>query len=308
MTKQLSLFPDSPSNMANDLTDNALAEFESIFNPVDEMFAAVTRFRDNRSLIELLRFIARFPGYSAFNGLLLYTQNSSATSVATARSWKQKFGRQPKSDARPLAILAPMAPIIFVFDIQDTDGPAVPAALIRPRATAPQLLDKIYANTRHNSAVHGIAVRETTIAHDATGTASRITPALRKQYQDLNLQNDTSYLILIDKTQTMEDRYSLLVHELGHIFCSHLGIDRHAWWPEREDLTIDGEQIESDAVAYLVCERLGLGPVAAKHLSNYVEVNHDLPAFSLNAVLQSVGYLEDMGKSRWKEPRRRRRQ
>ncbi len=31
------------------------------------------------------------------------------------------------------------------------------------------------------------------------------------------------------------------------------------------------------------------------------------PVFSLNAVLQSVGYLEDMGKSRWKEPRRRRR-
>jgi hypothetical protein len=307
MTKQLSLFPDSPSNASNSLKDNRLAELETIFNPVDEMFAASTRFRDNRRLVELLRFIARFPSYSAFNGLLLYTQNASATCVATARSWKQKFGRRPKFDARPIAILAPMAPIIFVFDIQDTEGPAVPSTLLRPRAAAPQQLNKTYANTRQNCAVHGIAVRETTMDQGATGTACRITPALRKQYRDLDLQNDTSYLILIDGTLPLEDRYSLLVHELGHIFCSHLGIDRHAWWPEREDLSINGEQIESDAVAYLVCERLGLGIAAAKHLSNYVEMNHQLPAFSLNAVLQSVSYLEDMGKSRWKEPRRRRR-
>ncbi|CAB1058899.1 hypothetical protein D1BOALGB6SA_3657 [Olavius sp. associated proteobacterium Delta 1] len=307
MTKQLSLFPDSPINLPNNLKGENLADLENILNPVDEVFAASTRFRDNRYVMELLRFIARFPGYSAFNGLLLYTQNSSAIYVATARSWKQKFGRRPKSDAHPIVILAPMAPILFVFDIQDTEGPPPPSELLRPRATQPQLLEKIYTNTRHNCAVHGIAVYETTMDHDTTGIASRITPALRKKYQDLDLQNDTSYLILIDRTQPLEDRYSSLIHELGHIFCSHLGIDRHAWWPEREDLNVNGEEIESDAAAYLVCERLGLQASSAAHLSNYIEKNHELPVFSLNAVLQSVGYLEDMGKSPWKEPRRRRR-
>jgi len=308
MTKQLSLFPDSPLNLSNSLKAENLADFETTFNPVDEMFAASTRFRDNRNLIELLQFIARFPSYSAFNGVLLYTQNSSATFVATARSWKQKFGRRPNYDAQPIVILAPMAPILFVFDIQDTEGPALPSTLLRPRGTQPQLLNKIYTNTRLNCAVHGIAVHETTMGNGTTGAASRITPALRKQYQGLELQNDTSYLVLIDRTQPIEARYSSLVHELGHIFCSHLGIDRHAWWPEREDLNINGEEIESDATAYLVCERLGLGASSAKHLANYIEMNHELPVFSLNAVLQSVGYLEDMGKSRWKEPRRRRRQ
>ena len=308
MTKQLSLFPDSPLNLSSNLKDGSLADFETIFNPVDEMFAASTRFRDNRDLIELLQFVARFPGYSAFNGLLLYIQNSSATCVATARGWKQKFSRRPNFDAQPIVILAPMAPILFVFDILDTEGPAVPSTLLQPRKTQPQLLNKIYTNTRHNCAVHGIAVHETAMGNGTTGAASRITPALRKQYQDLELQNDTSYLILIDRTQSIEDRYSSLAHELGHIFCSHLGIDRHAWWPEREDLNINSEEIESDATAYLVCERLGLGASSAEHLSNYIESNHELPVFSLNAVLQSVGYLEDMGKSRWKEPRRRRRQ
>lgn len=307
MTKQLSLFPDSPLNPSNILKDEKLADLENIFNPVDEMFAASTRFRDNRYVMELLRFIARFPGYSAFNGLLLYTQNSSVTYVATARRWKQKFGRQPRSDARPIVILAPMAPILFVFDIQDTEGTPLPSTLLRPRGTQPQLLGKIYTNTRHNCTVHGIAVNETTMDHGTTGTASRITPALRKEYQDLDLQKDTSYLILIDRTQPLEDRYSSLTHELAHIFCSHLGIDRHAWWPEREDLNVNGEEIESDAAAYLVCKRLGLQASSAEHLSNYIEKNHELPVFSLNAVLQSVSYIEKMGKSRWKEPRRRRR-
>jgi len=307
MTKQLSLFPDGPLNLSKTLKGEKLTDFEALFNPVDEVFAASTRFRDNRYVMELLRFIARFPGYSAFNGLLLYTQNSSATYVATARGWQQKFDRRPKFDAHPILILAPMAPILFVFDIQDTEGSPVPSRLLEPRGIQPQLLNKIYTNTRHNCTVHGIAVHETTMDHGTAGMASRITPALRKQYQALDLQKDTSYLILIDRTHSLEDRYSSLIHELGHIFCSHLGIDRHAWWPEREDLNIHGEEIESDATAYLICARLGLQVSSAKHLSNYIETNPALPVFSLNAVLQSVGYLEDMGKSRWKEPRRRRR-
>jgi hypothetical protein len=307
MTRQLSLFPDSPLNISKNLKDEKLTDFETIFNPVDEVFAASTRFRDNRYVMELLHFIARFPGYSAFNGLLLYTQNSSATYIATARGWQQKFDRRPKFDAHPILILAPMAPILFVFDVQDTEGSPVPSTLLEPRGIQPRLLNKIYTNTRHNCTVHGIAVHETTVDHGTAGTVSRITPALRKQYQALDLPKDTSYLILIDRTHPLEDRYSSLVHELGHIFCSHLGIDRRAWWPEREDLNIQREEIESDAAAYLVCERLGLQASSAKHLSNYIETNHALPVFSLNAVLQSVGYLEDMGKSRWKEPRRRRR-
>ena len=307
MTRQLSLFPDSPLNLSNNLTDDKFADLETILNPVDEVFSASKRFRDNRNVIDLLRFIARFPGYSAFNGLLLYTQNSSATYVATARSWKQKFGRQPKLDARPIIILAPMAPIIFLFDIQDTEGPPVPHTHLEPRATHNQPLGKIYTNTQHNCVVHGISVYETMLDKGSTDNACRITPALRKQYPDLALQKDTSYLILIDKSLTLEEKYSSLVLELGHIFCGHLGIDRHAWWTEREGLNISGEEMEADASGYLVCERLGLHACSAKHIGRYIEKNYKLPVFSLNAVLQSVGYIEEMGKSRWKAPRKRRR-
>jgi hypothetical protein len=257
--------------------------------------------------MELLNFMVRFPNYSAFNGFLLYIQDSSVTYVATARTWAKKFRRQLVQNARPLVILAPMAPIRFVFDIRDTEGSPIPSDLLKSVEIGNQLSGKIYSNTQRNCSLQGIAVYEMTLSRDPKGTTDRITPALRKQYKDLNIQKDTSYLIHLNKTHSLEEKYSSLAHELGHIFCGHLGIDRYAWWPERENLNISGEEIEAGCVAYLVCKRKGLRACSEKYLSNYIGANQEIPAFSLNAVLQAVNYVEEMGKHRWKEPRKRRR-
>jgi len=307
MTEQLSLFPNSSLDTLNCLQDKKFADFEVALNPVDEVFTASTRLRNSRNFMELLNFIVRFPNYSAFNGLLLYIQDSSATYVATARTWAKKFRRQLVQNARPLVILAPMAPIRFVFDIRDTEGSPIPSDLLKSVEIGNQLSGKVYANTQRNCSLQGIAVCKTTLSRDPKGTTDRITPALRKQYKDLNIQKDTSYLIHLNKTHSLEEKYSSLAHELGHIFCGHLGIDRYAWWPERENLNISGEEIEAGCVAYLVCKRKGLRACSEKYLSNYIGANQEIPAFSLNAVLQAVNYVEEMGKHRWKEPRKRRR-
>ena len=120
-------------------------------------------------------------------------------------------------------------------------------------------------------------------------------------------QKDTSYLIHLNKSHSLEEKYSSLAHELGHIFCGHLGIDRYAWWAEREDLNISGEEIEAGCVAYLVCRRKGLRACSEKYLSSFVGVSQNIPEFSINAVFQAVSFVEEMGKHRWKEPRKRRR-
>jgi hypothetical protein len=307
MTKQLSLFPAGPENPAGSLLDDKIAALATALNPVDEIFASTARYQNIRILTELLTFIARFPNYSPFNGLLLYIQNPEATYVATARNWLQKFRRQPKFDARPLFILAPKGPILFVFDIHDTEGEPAAPALQQPPAAGQRTPAKIYANTLHNCALHGIAVYETSAEKAAAGPASRITPALRKEFNDFSLEKDTSYLVLINKSQSLEDKYSSLVHELGHIFCGHLGIDRHAWWPERENSNLNGEDLEADAVAYLVCRRLGWQAQPAKLLTRLLEKNHPLPVFSLNALLQAATYAEELGSFRWKAPRKRHR-
>jgi len=273
---------------------------------VDEVFAAIERFRSSRDFMELIQFIARFPNYSSFNGWLIYLQNPLATYVATARTWAQKYNRQPRRDAKPLVILAPMAPILFLFDIQDTEGAPVSSKLLRSRQVDDQQLGKFYTATFHNAAIHGISVYETALNTNEIDAVSRITPALRKKYQELKLPKDTSYLILIDKALPLRGRYASLAHALGHIFCSHLGIDRHAWWPERGDLNITGEEIEADSVAYLVCRRSGLRADSENYLLQFSETQQEIPPFSMNAVIQATSYIEDMGKHRWKAPKKRR--
>ena len=306
MTEQLSLFPNSTLNLLDTLQDENIAELEGALNPVDEVFASLARFRSSHDFIELLQFIARFPNYSSFNGWLIYLQNPLATYVATARTWAQKYNRQPRRDAKPLVILAPMAPILFLFDIQDTEGAPVSSKLLRSRQVDDQQLGKFYTATFHNAAIHGISVYETALNTNEIDAVSRITPALRKKYQELKLPKDTSYLILIDKALPLRGRYASLAHALGHIFCSHLGIDRHAWWPERGDLNITGEEIEADSVAYLVCRRSGLRADSENYLLQFSETQQEIPPFSMNAVIQATSYIEDMGKHRWKAPKKRR--
>ena len=155
-------------------------------------------------------------------------------------------------------------------------------------------------------AVLGIAVCETALGNDEIDSVNRITPALRKKYKALNLPKDTSYLIFIDENLPPEGKYACLVHELGHILCSHLGIDRHAWWPERQDLNIRGEEIEAAAVAYLVCQRSGLKASAEDYLLRFSQPHQEIPPFSMSAVTQAAGYIEDMGRHRWKAPKKRR--
>jgi hypothetical protein len=304
MSKQLNLFPDNTLNISKSLQDMKLPDSETLFNPIDEMLAATARFRNRSDFLKLLHFIARFPNYSAFNCFLLYVQNPSATYVATARTWAQKFKRQPKQNARPLIILAPMAPILFLFDIQDTEGSPVPSSLLKPSEIRGQVLGRIYGNTLHNCTIQGISVHETHLHADSPDTAGRITPALRKKYNALNLRKDASYLILLGNAQSLEDKYSSLVYELGHIFCGHLGIDRHAWWPERKDLDIMKETLEAESVAFLVCRRIGLAEGSEKYLTKIMEKSQEKSFLSLNAVLQAVNYAEKTGKGPWQRPKK----
>jgi hypothetical protein len=305
MTQQLDLFPDRSEGPENFRDADLVMDEDLEWNAVDELCRASKRFRHSQAYMELLQFISRFPHYSPFNCFLLYIQNPSLSYVATAKTWLRKFKRQPMFDARPLVILAPMGPIRFVFDINETEGHPVPAAMLQPVKPKSAQLNKIFENTVINGAVQSIRVVETHLDQAAGDTATRITPAVRKKYKDLVLQKDAHYLIFLDESGSLEDKYAALVYELGHILCGHLGIDSNAWWSERRGLNVSGEGIEAESVAFLSCQRMGLELNAKNYLANYTAQAQQLPAFSINAVLQAVSYIERMGKSRWTQAQKR---
>ncbi len=299
MSHQLSLFPSHELPETKDfMSDGELCA-------LDEMFAASQSLRDPLQYRDLLQFIARFPQYSPFNALLLYLQNPRLTFIATAGNWLKRFGRHPKKSARPLIILAPMSPIRFVYDIEDTEGKAFPAALMKPETATDAQVTDMFEKTVHNCAIQGISVRELAVVQQSTQSAIQLTDDIRRRYPSLDLDAKMSYLILLDADHAVADKYAALVYEIGRIFCGHQGRDQNAWWHDRQRSSATVKAIETHSAAYLVCQRSGLFKHAAKHLNQMSSADSFIPPIGFNAVLQSAHHIEKMGKSLWKKLQKR---
>lgn len=298
MTQQMSLFP------AQEPPDEKQYPGDGERGALDEMFAVSPTLRDPQRYRELLQFIARFPQYSPFNALLLYLQNPRLSHVATAGSWYKRHGRRLKKSARPLIILAPMSPVRFVYDIDDTDGGPVPAAALKTPASSDAETVELLEKTVHNCAVHGIAVRELAVDRRQPQGAIQLAEDNRLYGQSPDSDAAMRYLVLLDREHAPQDRYAALVHESGRILCGHRGCDQNAWWQDRQQAPAQVKTIEADSVAYLVCQRKRFVHSAETFLGGMVSSGPPLPAIGLSAVLQAVHYIEKMGRSRWKTPRK----
>ena len=296
MSKQLSLFHTLDQHVPDLGEDVAHIVLETDASALDELFRMNRGWRGSREYFELLDFVARFPAYSPLNGFLIFLQNPEATFVATGRAWLNKYNRRLKPEARPIVILAPMSPVLFVFDIRDTEGSTLSPGALQPTTTTDRLPPKIYENTLLGCSMQHIAVRETANWNTTAERALRITPAIRKKYAHLSLAAGLRYAILLGADLTLEEKYAALVAELGHLFCGHLGIDSDSWWADRKELDLERIDIEAASVAYLVCRRRRVAEAAEGFLSEYRHTDRDLPPFSLNAVFQAAGHIESMGK------------
>jgi len=120
---------------------------------LDELFNQSRLLRTSQQFYELLNFITKFRQYSIFNNKLVFTQNPNVTYYATAKHWRKQFKRAVKEDARPMVILAPMHPVLFVYDLEDTVGP-LPKYWDKPFATKGDFNSGILTRTIQNCKSH----------------------------------------------------------------------------------------------------------------------------------------------------------
>jgi hypothetical protein len=250
---------------------------------LDELFARSASYRVGKNFLALLQFINRLPRLSPFNAFLIQMQHPGVEYVTTAYHWDRDFNRRPKRDARPLVILVPFGPVSFVYDVSETDGDPIPPEALRPFNTHGQLPKPVYDLTLENCKRDSVPVYESDFGSGKAGYATR-------------RQGDFS--ISINRNYTLEDRYSTLAHELGHIFSGHVGTTPHTWWPDRSKASHEVKEIEAESISFLVCKRLGLGTTSEEYLASYVERQEEFPPFSLETVLTVSGYIERMGKER----------
>ena len=252
---------------------------------LDELFQRSVSLKSSIKYTEAIDFVSKLPRYSPYNNLLVYIQNPHTTFCATETRWIKDFQRSVKKDARPLLILAPMTPVILVYDVVDTEGEPMPAwfadHFIVEGGFDVTLLDRTVSNcTRHDA----IEVVEKDLGLTHGGSAIRLHPNKEKKMQiELKLGLDE------------KSRYAIICHELAHIYLGHLGSDKDRWWPARLNLNWNQKEMEAESVAYIVCRRLGLLTHLAEYLSGYIKDQDDLSRVSIDLVAKEAGRIERMG-------------
>ena len=267
-----------------------------IESTIDDLLrnSAVYRFSDKFQ--ETVSFMARFREYAPYNNMLVRTQNPSCGFYATEKDWHERFGRTLKEDARPMLILAPMHPVMLVYDLDQTNGPPLPQELQDFAHFEGEWDSGCLKRTVANAARHDrIRIDFKTLSSTHAGFAT-----IARGSDDWKMR------IAIHDGLDEASRFGVLCHELAHIFCGHLGSDRDHWWPSRISLDHHVIEIEAEAAAHVVTARFGLEGASATYVSRHLKIDRPPKAVSLDMIAKVAGRIERMARESLpsRQPRR----
>lgn len=281
----------------DDLFDNRalgrLAHFEDCQSAIDQMFAEAFASKGNEAFDDFLRFVIRFSNLSVYNAMLVRLQRPGAGAVATRRKWRN-FGREVRPDAIPIVILQPFGPVLFLFEQGDTEGwPLLDDDHNSLVATGP-LSQQLYDKTCVAAVKYQIVVEETDqYGTMLAGTAAGIgeLPLMEKTIDPKSNRLSRAFRVRLNKKHNLATRYATLAHELGHVYCGHVGADSKGKWPDRKALTKEQKEVEAEAVSWLVCQRNGVKTRSADYL-NALIMRADLSGISLYAIFEAANRVE----------------
>lgn len=266
---------------------------EKDIKALDELFQEVGVYRQGKDYKGLLEFIKNFPKIAPFNAFLLHVQKPGSQYVASVSEWKKRFKRTIKPGARALVILWPFAPVRFVFELGDTEGKEpFPESLLKPFLTDGKISNQVFQRLLRNLPRDGISYHE---ADHGTASAGFITVTGGNGVQAIGKnQTRVLYHLVVNRNHSNEEKFATISHELGHLYCGHLGSPNENWWPNRKDLNKYVREFEAESVAWLICERAKIKNPSAQYLNDYLGEDGQIPPISLETVLKAAGMIESM--------------
>ena len=257
---------------------------KEIQSTIDSLLQQSRAYRGSKEFQEMVSFMGSFRDYAPFNNMLVRLQNPTCGFYATEPDWMKRFERRLKEDARPMLILAPMHPVMLVYDLDQTEGKPLPTEVTefaqfegpwKPEWLArlvenAQVHDRIRVDFKKLSSTNaGFA----TIAAGEGGWKMRI--AIHDEFDE-------------------PSRFGVLCHELAHIHLGHLGSDRDHWWPSRSELNHRTVEIEAEATAFIVALRFGLKGASARYVSRHLGDQPMPPSVSLDLIAKVGAKIEKM--------------
>ena len=287
---------------------------ETTKRALDELFSGTCQYRSSQAFNSLLKFISRFRFYSPYNSMLLHVQMPGAQYVAPAHRWRRNYDRTIKPNARPLVILQPMGPVMFVFDVSDTlpgnKNIPLPPEVERPFDTLKGYVTTELKQTMENVKRDGVQI---VLRKEGSQSAGSIQLTKEKNMAPLQFRSgwDKSgapvfisvpvrYSVIINDNLSREGQYATLIHELAHLYCGHLGTPNLKWWPDRRGLDKQIREFEAESISYLICKRLGIESTSDQYLAHYMNHNQEVPQISFECVMKVSGLIEQMGKQHLK--------
>lgn len=232
---------------------------------LDQLLDDSRLYRTGTDFQGLLDFVARLRNFAPFNAMLLQLQKPGLSYAASARDWRERFGRYPKEDARPLLILWPFGPVALVYDVLDTDGSPLPQGVLHFTANGP-IVDARFYQFEMLLKKKGVNIGW---VDEGDLQAGRIS-VVRRATNDKEL---TNYALKINRNHGAAAKFVTLCHELAHLTLGHLGADKKIRIPDRSNLKHAEEELEAESVAYLVCARNDIQSDSQKYLASYVSDN-----------------------------------
>jgi hypothetical protein len=265
---------------------------QEVQSGIDSLIRQSKIYRRSAAFQEMISFMARFREYAPYNNMLVRLQNPNCSFYATEKDWRERFGRKLKEDARPMIILAPMHPVLMVYDLDQTEGPNLPEELIR-FAKFEGKWDPVFLEQTIGNAGRRDRIRVDFKQLSSTWAGFATVFARNPEYK---------MRIVIHEELDSPSRYGVLCHELAHIYLGHLGSDRDYWWPSRINLDRNSRELEAEAVAYVVTSRLGLQGASASYVSRHLVGEYIPDSVSLDLIAKVAGRIEEMAR-RYLEPR-----
>ncbi|GMA33179.1 ImmA/IrrE family metallo-endopeptidase [Litorihabitans aurantiacus] len=226
-------------------------------------------FAKEPSVPDVMRSAWQFwPRFAIYNGLLIVSQRPSATHVESPETWRTRYGMVPLPHEQPLLLLHQGGPLGFVFDASQVEPGPEPGThryeaeqpFARPAfADAPQVVATLVEAVKARGVrvvQHGLGVvRGGHVMATSSGAVQEVTTGRRPPVVE---QVPVSFDVSLNSRLPPTEQLATLVHELGHLYCGHLGPDPalertgQGLWLEREGLEHAQREAEADFVAETV--------------------------------------------------------
>jgi len=263
-----------------------LFETEAARSLLDQLLTDSRLYTQSKDYKDLLDFVVRLGNFAPFNAMLLQVQKPGLGYAASARDWRERFGRWPKEGARPLLILWPFGPVALVYDVMDTEGKDLPQDVASFFAVGSIRKEQMasFVSLMGKKGIEWYPVD----AGDKKAGSIRV---IRRATKEKEL---THHRMHINRNHSVAVQFATLAHELGHLFLGHLGADRALNVPERPSMDHAQQELEAESVTYLVCERNGVESKSKTYLANYVTQNTTVDKVDLYQVMRAAGKIETL--------------